>query len=493
MCLSNRYLIHLRLPNGDLALGINVIQTPNTSAPQVIKQVRAEIQNLQQQYPGLDFQEAFDNSHLVKVLRDNTIGELLVSVLLTDLAILLFLERFRATAIVLISIPVSIAISVLPFVPMGMSLNSSTLIGMMLAIGRLVDDSIVVIESVDRQLQAGKSPRQAAIQGTQEVFLAIAAATLVMIAALFPMIFAGGLTGLMFAGIVYPIIYALLASLVVSLTLTPLLAAYLLRVTPAAESTWIEKILTPFRHSFNWLEIHYTKLLDWALGHRRRVLAVAAAFILTGFSLAMLIGMEMMPLGDSGQFMVMLEAQPNTSLTQTDKIAQQFEQLLLKQPEVEQVSSEVGFEPITPASYLSGTGMGSMNSINMMVTVKDRAERDRDIWQVIDSVEAEAKRTLPGIRAIAMQAMGVDVMSTAAAPVQVAVYGKELSNLHQLADQILQIAQSIPGFVMPHTSAALMTSEDQEPMMIERVNSRRVVYVNGFYRKQSPASGGAFM
>ena len=132
---------------------------------------------------------------------------------LAGLVILLFLEDFRATAIVMISIPTTLALSMLPFIPFSMSLNSSTLVGMMMAIGKLVDDSIIVIDSIDRKLKEGKTPRQAAIQGTGEVFLASAAASCVMIAALLPTILSGGLTGLMFAGLILPMVFAFIGSL----------------------------------------------------------------------------------------------------------------------------------------------------------------------------------------------------------------------------------------------------------------------------------------
>jgi len=450
--------------NGEAALGVNIIQKPDASSPQVIARIRTELKRIQTQYPGVEFKEAYDNSHLVEIIKEGTIAELLISVALAGLVILIFLEDFRATAMVLISIPTSLAMSILPFVPMGMSLNSSTLIGVLLAIGRLVDDSIVVIESVERKLKQGRKPFHAAIEGTQEVFLAIAAATAVMVAALAPMTFAGGLTGIMFVGIVWPIIYALLASLIVSLTLTPLMAAYFLK--PHSEhdqhkQTLLPRLLTPFRRGFGWLERSYAFLLDLALKNRGIVLAVAIAFIYLGYSLYPFVGQEMMPLADSGQFMVTVEAEAGTSFAKSDAIAQKFEQILQKQPEVEKVSSEVGFELTNNSTYFSGYSMGGVNSASMIVTLKDRGERIHDIWQVIDAVEALARRTIPGIRRIAMQPMGVDVMATSAAPVQLAVYGEDLDILHRLADQVLHIAEKTPGLKMAHTSSTMTQPEYQ--------------------------------
>lgn len=458
--------------NGSPALGVNIIQRPDASSPQVIERVRAELKRIQTQYPGIEFKEAYDNSHLVEIIKEGTIVELLISVALAGLVILIFLEDFRATAMVLISIPTSLAMSILPFVPMGMSLNSSTLIGVLLAIGRLVDDSIVVIEAVERKLKQGKKPFQAAIEGTQEVFLAIAAATAVMVAALAPMTFAGGLTGIMFVGIVWPIIYALLASLIVSLTLTPLMAAYFLKPQHEHQhkQTLLQWLLTPSRKGFGWLERRYASLLDLALKNRGIVLAVAIAFIYLGYSLYPFVGQEMMPLADSGQFMATVEAFPGTSFTKTDAIAQKFEQILQKQPEVEKISSEVGFELTSNSTYFSGYSMGGVNSASMIVTLKDRGQRTRDIWQVIDAVEALARRTIPGIRRIAMQPMGVDVMATSAAPVQLAIYGEDLDILHRLADQVLSIAEKTSGLKMAHTSSTMTQPEYQL-----KVNRRRAM------------------
>ena len=562
--------------NGELALAVNVIQKPDSSSPQVIARVRKELEKIESQYPGLEFEEAYDNSFLVELIKDSTTGELLISVALAGLVILLFLEDFRATAIVMISIPTTLALSMLPFIPFSMSLNSSTLVGMMMAIGKLVDDSIIVIDSIDRKLKEGKTPRQAAIQGTGEVFLASAAASCVMIAALIPTILSGGLTGLMFAGLILPMVFAFIASLVVSITLIPLLAAFFLKPIGQREGnrrTWLQWLLSPFRLGFEALEKGYGWLLDICLKNREITLAIAAATIVLAFALYPLVPQEMMPLGDSGQFTATIELEAGASFERTDRVAQQFESILLEQPEVEKVSSSVGFEITRNSTYFNGYSMGSINTASSVVTLKDLNDRSRDIWQIMDGVELKARRTIPGLRRIAIKEMGVDVMATSAAPIQIAVYGEDLDVLYPLADKVLEIARDTPGLVMAHTSSALSQPEyrlqidrrraqelglnieevaeqaryalnggftrkyynrpnlrqnsilvrypesdraygqnlaatyittpngQQVPLstvatlkreygatLIEHVNGKRVVYVNGYYRKSSPAS-----
>ncbi|MEO0518043.1 MAG: efflux RND transporter permease subunit [Cyanobacteria bacterium P01_A01_bin.116] len=561
--------------NGESALAVNVIQRPDSSSPQVIERVRAELADISSEYSGIEFQEAYDNSYLVNLIVNSTFQELLVSVFLAGLVILVFLEDFRATAIIMISIPTSLALSTLPFIPIGMSLNSSTLIGMMMAIGKLVDDSIIVLDSIDQKLRAGFMPVKAAIKGTGEVFLASAAASCVMIAALLPTILSGGLTGLMFVGIVWPMVFAFIASLLVSITLIPLVAAFTLK--PHSDKpqrrTWLQVLTTPVRYGFRKLERGYAWLLDICMKNREITLAVAGASVVLAISLYSFIPQEMMPLGDSGQFMATLEMEAGTSFEATDAAAVRFEQIILQQPEVEKVSAQVGFELTRNSTYFTGYSMGGVNTASMTVTITPLTERQRDIWQIMDTIEAEAQQTIPGVRRIALKEMGVDVMATSAAPIQLAVYGEDLDVLHRLAQGVLDIAEANPDIYMPFTSSAMTQPEyrlnidrrraqelglnvqmvsqqayyalnggmtrryynrpnvrqnsilvrydeadrgtmqdlsstyittqggqqvplstvatlepQQGPTLIEHVNGQRVVYVNGYYRKNGPAS-----
>lgn len=380
----------------------------------------------------------------------------------------------------------------------------------------------------------------------------------------------------MFAGLILPMVFAFIASLVVSITLIPLLAAFFLKPigeTQGNRKTWLQWLLSPFRLGFQALEKGYGWLLDICLRNREITLAIAGATIVLAFALYPLVPQEMMPLGDSGQFMATIELEAGTSFERTDRVAQQFESILLEQPEVEKVSSNVGFEITRNSTYFSGYSMGSVNTASAIVTLKDLNERDRDIWQVMDAVETKARRTIPGLRRIALKEMGVDVMATSAAPIQIAVYGENLEILYPLAEKVLEIAKDTPGLVMAHTSSALtqpeyqlqidrrraqelglnieevaeqaryalnggftrkyynrpnlrqnsilvryqesdrasgqnlaatyITTPDAQqvplstvatlkreygPTLIEHVNGKRVVYVNGYYRKSSPAS-----
>ena len=442
--------------NGKEAVEVSIIQQPDASSVQVIAGVKAKLEEIRQDFPRLRFETAYDNSTFVGFLMDNMVEELVLAILLTGVVVLFFLGNIRGTLISVITIPVSLGMALLAMAPFGMTLNSSTLIGLLLSIGRLVDDSIIDIHSIERHLRMGKSPKEAAIDGISEVRLAVLAITFMLCVALLPLAFSGGIVQYMFEGIVWAIILALLASALVSFTLTALLAAHLFK--PHSEeaargrSLFERWMLDPFQRFLERLEGRYRAGLGWAIRNRFAVLTGAAGLILAGVALYPRIGSEMMPLADVSQAFVQLEASPGTSFARTSEIAAEVERLLLKQPEVVKVSSEVGFEP--GGTYFTGYSMGSVNSAFMMVTLVDSSKRQRNIWQVVDRVREEAVRGIPGIRRLAIKEMGADVMASSAAPIQVIFFGPDLEKLSEMGEQARRLAEEIPGFYQVTTSWA---------------------------------------
>ncbi len=440
--------------NGKEAVEVSVIQQPDASSVRVIDGVKAKLAEIQQDFPRLKFEVAYDNSTFVGFLMENMVEELVLAVLLTGLVVLLFLGNWRGTLISMITVPISLGMALLTMVPLGMTLNSSTLIGLLLSIGRLVDDSIINIHSMERHLRMGKSPKEAAVDGITEVMLAVSAITFMVCVALLPLAFSGGIVQYMFEGIIWPIIFGMLASALVSFTLTPLLAANLFTAHQAGATerrSWLERrFLDPFQRFLDRVETRYRGGLGWALRNRFTVVAGAVAVILVGIALYPRIGSEMMPLADVSQAFVQLEATPGTSFAGTSDIAVQVERLLMKQPEVVKVSSEVGFEP--GGTYFTGYSMGAVNAAGMMVTLTDSSKRKRNIWEVIDGVQNEALRTIPGIRRLAIKEMGADVMASSAAPIQIILFGPDLGKLSELGEQARRLAEGIPGFYQVTTS-----------------------------------------
>lgn len=321
--------------NGKDAIELSVIENPEASSPRVIAAVNKTLADIESTHPGLHISRAYDNSRFVGQLTANMIEELIISVILAGLVLLLFLEDVSATAIVMTSIPTCLGLALLLFWPMRFSINSSTLVGLLLAIGRLVDDSIVVIHAVHGKLEEGQPPAKAAVEGTLQVILPIAAATGVMSLAIVPLVTSGGITQIMFVGLVWPIVFALVASLIVSVTLTPLLAAYLFQGAGAPAPMWrtrldggVRRVLRPFRRARLRLEKAYRGGLTWSLDHRWLVLGAAGFTIYVALQIFPFVGSEMMPLADTGQGSAYLETEPGLSFAATNTAAKTFEHIL---------------------------------------------------------------------------------------------------------------------------------------------------------------------
>ncbi|MEN6345719.1 MAG: efflux RND transporter permease subunit [Armatimonadia bacterium] len=460
------------------AIEVAVLQDPDASSPRVIGAATRKLRQLERTYPGIKFEVTYNNAHFVSLLFRNMFEELGLAILLTGIAVLLFLGEWRGTIISLTTIPLSLAMAILLLIPMGMTLNSSTLIGLLLVIGRLVDDSIIDIHAVERHLRMGKTPRDATIDGITEVRLAVMASTFMLCLALTPLLFSGGIVQQMFVGLVWPIIFGLLASMLISFTLTSIMAAALLR--PHEEltrerSSWPYRIiLNPIQHRLERLEQGYERLIRWMLQHRFINMSRVIATVIIGAGFYFFIGSEMMPLADVGQAYGVLEATPGTSFAATERIVEQIEEIMLKHPEIMHVATEVGAESAfeSTGTYYTGYAMPAVNAATFMITLSDKDERRQTIWQVIDSVRQEALATIPGIRRFQIREMGSDVMASSAAPIQLLVYGPDLQRVADLGNAVADIARQTPGMSQVATSWD-MTLPDHEvkvdPLQAQRL------------------------
>ncbi len=446
------------------SIEVSVIQNPGASSAQVVPAVMEVVRQLERENPGLKFEAAYDNSDFVAILFENVWHELGLAVLLTGIAVLLFLGEWRGTLIAMITLPTSLAFAVLMMVPFGMTFNSGTLIGLLLSIGRLVDDSIIDIHAVERHLRMGKDPKTATIDGIAEVRVAVIASTAMIILALLPLLFSGGIVGLMFVELVWPIIFGLIASMLVSFTLTALLCAKLLRPESARDEDrkhpvlkWLYLVLDPIQNGLDRMEKGYGRVIAWMLKHRFANLARVGATVILGFTFYYFIGSEMMPLADVGQANGFMEMQPGTSFAETERAVGKLEKIMLKHPELHKASIEIGaesmFESFTP--FYTGYQMPQVNGASMMLTFSDKDAREKTIWQVLDAIHAEATATIPGLRRLQIKEMGSDVMATAAAPVHVNIYGPDLNQLDKIAGETLTIAKKMPDLFQPATTSSM--------------------------------------
>ncbi len=225
-------------------------------------------------------------------------------------------------------------------------------------------------------------------------------------------------------------------------------------------------VLEPFNQMLIRLENYYAKLIAWMLEHRFINMARILATIIIGFTFYNFIGSEMMPLADVGQAYGVLEVQPGISFKQTENITHRVEEIMLKYPQIEHVSTEIGFDP--GGTYYNGYNMPSVNYATFMITLSDKDARKSTIWHIIDGVQKEAMDTIPGIRRLQIKEMGSDVMASSQAPISIVLTGTDEVILDKMAKQVASIATQTFGMHQVATDWSMCKPEWQI-----KVDSRR--------------------
>ncbi len=403
-------------------------------------------------------------NNVEEALRD---GFILVIIIL-----FLFLLNFRTTIITLTAIPLSLIISAIVFKWFDISINTLTLGGLAIAIGELVDDAIVDVENVFRrlkenQLAANPKPTLKVIyDASSEVRNSIVYATIIVVLVFIPLFYMQGIEGKIFAPLGIAYITSIVASLFVSLTVTPVLCSYLLKsVGSKKESTkksWFAKIFNS-EHAedstlVKWLKKQDTKVLHWGLNHSRPVITIAGIIIVASISIVPFFGTEFLPPFNEGSFTINLSAPPGTSLEESNKIGTMAEKLMMKVPEVEYVSRRTGRaeldEHVEPVS----------NS-EIEVELKSDVTRSRD--EILADIRSQLN-ILKGVNVNVGQPIShrLDhLLSGVRAQVAIKLFGQDLTDLRTNAGNIKDIISKIPGVVDAQVERQVMV-----PQLLIKVN-----------------------
>ncbi|HEX3031525.1 MAG TPA: efflux RND transporter permease subunit [Bacillota bacterium] len=378
--------------DGRNAVGLLVQKQSDASIVDTAQAVRQEVEQLRKTLPkGVNIVIPVDSSTFITSSLDDTKRSLLEGVLMTGLVLLFFLREWRSLLIVMLAIPTSIISTFMMMYFFGYSFNILSLTALSVCVGILVDDSIVVLENINRHLKMGKNPIQAALDGRSEIGMAAIAITLSDVVIFGPIAFMQGMVGQMFRQFGMTVVFATLFSLIISFTLTPMLASKLFRQEGGGETTssgtfwkFLNSRLIPLG---DWVVAFYRKLMVLALRHRWKVVGtVFLGFILSISLFAMgLIGSGFMSVPDRGLFYVTMELAPGTSLERTGKTFEELEALLHQVPEVDHIYSTMGSGGGDYSSK-SGSHIGKLT-----VILKPKAERTRTVWEVADQVRTWKK------------------------------------------------------------------------------------------------------
>ena len=444
--------------NGKQAILIAIGQQSGSNLTDVTDGVRAAMPSIAASLPTTsDLIVVQDKTPSVRASITGIQEELIFAVVLTSIILLLFLHNVRAAGIVLLSIPTTLLTTFIIMQFLGFSLNFLSMLGLTLTIGILVDDSIVVLENIMRHLARGERPVRAALMGRAEIGLAAVAITLVDVVVFAPTGLVSGVIGGFFKEFGFTIAGATLVSLLVSFTLTPLLAARIMKSGGEKDAGLLGRFGAWWDGWFESFEERYRELLRWALGHwtlslrrfRLRighsvvVIAVAVASIVVGGALVVTgaIPVEFVPASDEGYFQVKTEAPPGTSIEAHDAAMMQIEQILMTIPEVKTVTASVG---VSSGGLISSGSTGQARYGSVTVEVLRLHDRHRSVFEIID----EARGMLTGVAGIQPK-VGVLAGGPGGgiAPVAIRLTGPEFETLSELANQVQASLEQSPRLV----------------------------------------------
>ncbi len=421
--------------NGSDAVSLSVYKNSDASLVDTVTSTLQELETLRTEYPDYTFTVVTDASKYVTNSLHNTFGSLIEGLLTTGLILYLFLRGWRSTIAVIIAIPTSMISTFFIMYIAGFSFNMMSLMGMALCIGVLVDDSIVVLENIHRHLKMGKDAVSAAEDGRNEIGMAAIAITLCDVVVFMPIAFMTGMTGQFFRQFGLTIVFATLFSMLVSFTLTPMLASRLFKggLTEPRGVVW--NIMDRMEQG---AITRYETILRWGLRNSKKVIASVLILFFVTISLIPLgvIGSEYMPRTDEGSFRVSVELPVGQNIQQSDLVVKELEEYLSTIPEV--------------TNYLSSTGRPSSNNGSISVQLVDRKERGRTVWQITDQVRAYAKQNFPNVivRVNESQSSVAGVSGGGGgggAPIQIQLLGSNMDTLVASSYQTQSILSQIEG------------------------------------------------
>lgn len=439
--------VYTRL-NGEPAVGLIISKQSGSNTVATADAVLERVEQVKKLYPNLKFSIAYDQSQFIKSSVNNVRDAAIIGGILAILILLFFLRNVRSTLVVALSIPTSIISTFALLYLCGFTINTMSLGGLALATGLIVDDAVVVLENIFRHIERDKkTSREAAVSGTNEIVSAVVASTWTVMVVFLPLLLIKGQAGQMFTQFALVVVFSLAVSLLDATTVVPMLATRFISGEAHAETLNnadghrhpLMRAFALFGRWFNALDNSYRNALAWAIHHRMVVIVGALGF--TGASLLLypMLGTELMPMADSGDFSVSVEMPVGTSLDTTNEVMQKIERIVASNPHVATAFASAGS---------SGAARGyssSTPSYRGSVSVKLHEERDVKTLDVINDL----RRQLASISGAKIRLTQTDIVSRimtgGGQNVQVNIFGDDLTTLSRMGRLVLERMQSIPG------------------------------------------------
>ena len=416
----------------------------------VVNAVRAEIADIQKDLPSdVQIFEVIGSDELVTSSINNLSSSIWYALIFVTLVVLLFLREWKSSLIVFLTMPVSLISAFIVMNVLGYTINIFSLVALVIPIGMVVDNAIVVLENITQHIERGAMPKQAAMFGASEMGLAIAASTLTTIVVFLPLVFMGGIVGVMFKQLAVLTVTCMITSLFTALALTPMLSSVLLKPAPrGGEGKKHGKLYNWSERMFQRIERVYHDFLGWAVFHKGITLVSALAIFVVVLLLGKAVGTDYIPDIDAGSVSVQFETEQGTSHTITEQVGNQIVQLLQDNvPEVvdggiASITGQTDDGVLTAVGFKEGKNIGTI-----FCHLKPVDERKRSSQQIADDIRPLIE-AIPEIEKVTVS--GGSAMATALtgnrAPIEFVIYGKDIDQMNEVAFDIERKAKECPEF-----------------------------------------------
>ncbi|MDA3847145.1 MAG: efflux RND transporter permease subunit, partial [Vallitaleaceae bacterium] len=446
--------------NGRDAIRFFVTKQSGTNTVEVANEVKKQMEIVKQTLPAdVQINEIFDFSNFIKSSITGLSDALMYALIFVVLVILFFLGRWRATFIIVLTIPISLIVSFIYLYVSGSSLNVISLSSLTIAIGMVVDDAIVVLENISKHIERGSSPREAAVYATNEVWLSVIVTTMVILAVFLPLTLVGGETGMMFKELGYIVSITVTMSTIAAITLTPTLSSLLLKLKNKDEKpSWHKRVIVP---KLDKLDGFYERTVRWGLRNRWTVVISAILIFISSMSLFSVIEKGNLPESDQGMIASVIEVQRGTRVEETVLTSRKIEKFIKENvPEIELVSSSAGASD--EGSFIALFSTTGTNMINLNIRLKDKKDRDKDVWELA-SIIREQIGTYPEVIDYTVTPNGGMMSGQQPNQVDVEIFGYDFDITNGLAQQIKDSLSTIKGA----TDITVSRKNDKAQLQIE--------------------------
>ena len=440
VALINKDISSISRTNGRDSINISIQKQSGKNTVQVANLVNEEIESLKKDYPDVEINVVLDTAMYIKSSINTVAKNAIFGSLLAVLILYIFLKNLRTTLIIGISIPISLIASFILLYFSGITLNMMTLGGLALAVGMLVDSAIVVLDNIFRFRTEGYTKIDAAIKGASEVGMAITASTLTTIAVFIPIVFIEGFVGTIFKDFALTVSLSLGASLMVSLTLIPMLSSKILTISSDVEGhkkRKLQKVYDAFDNSYFKVENAYRKLLNKGIRNRKTTIILALLIFFLSIASLFGVGMEFLPATDEGTISISVALPLGAEIDKVEQVAQIIEEKLSSIPEIDVVSTNIGSGDILRGS--STTSNGATISVGLIKL----SERDRSTASVSEEIRNLVK-DIPGAEISISETSSMGMM-TAGNPVSISIKGAELDVLEDVSNDFREIIETVEG------------------------------------------------